>query len=287
MLLLDKALTDALPLLFDFLGVSDPADPSPRMDPEARQRRLLALAKRVHMAQSRREPVVLLFEDLHWIDDGSAPYVETLVEAMPGTRTLLLLNFRPEYHAGWMQKSYYQQLPLLPLGTEASAELLRDLLGSDPSLAALTDRIQERVGGNPFFIEEIVQGLVETGSLEGTRGAYRLRAAAALHPDKLDERAALLAYHWEAAGDALEAARWNRRAAEWVRATDLAAALGHWRKVRTLVDKVPESAETMELGLAACTRVLSLSWTLGISPEEAAILFADGKDLANRSGARL
>lgn len=86
-----------------------------------------------------------------------------------------MLNFRPEYHAGWMQKSDHQQLPLLPLDAEASAQLLRDLLGSDPSIAGLADRVGERTGGNPFFIEEIVQGLVETGSLEGTRGAYRLR----------------------------------------------------------------------------------------------------------------
>jgi predicted ATPase len=86
----------------------------------------------------------------------------------------MLVNFRPEYHAGWMQKSYYQQLPLLPLGPEAIAELLRDLLGGDPSIAVLSDRIRERTAGNPFFIEEVMQALAETGSLEGTKGAYRL-----------------------------------------------------------------------------------------------------------------
>ena len=91
----------------------------------------------------------------------------------------MLVNFRPEYHAAWMQKSYYQQLPLLPLGPEAIAELLRDLLGTDPSLAALGDRIRERTGGNPFFIEEMVQALAETGSLEGAKGAYRLVRPAA------------------------------------------------------------------------------------------------------------
>src|SRR5262245_10424333 len=127
LLLLDPALTDALPLVFDFLGVADPAEPSPRMDPEARLRRLFALAKQIGQARSRREPSLLLFEDLHWIDDSSAPFVETLVDAVPGTRALLLVNFRPEYHAGWMQKSHYQQLPLLPLGPEASRELLGEL----------------------------------------------------------------------------------------------------------------------------------------------------------------
>jgi predicted ATPase len=89
------------------------------------------------------------------------------------------VNFRPEYHAAWMQGSYYQQLPLLPLGPEAIAELLRDLLGGDPSLATLGERIRERTGGNPFFIEEVVQALAEAGSLAGAKGAYRLVRPAA------------------------------------------------------------------------------------------------------------
>ena len=110
------------------------------------------------------------------------------------------------------------------------------------------------------------------------------RATAELYPDKLEERAALLADHWEAAGDALEAARWHRRAAEWVRATDLSAALDHWRRVRSLLERVPESEETIELGLAAPMRILGLAWTLGISPEEGADLCVEGEALARRSG---
>src|SRR5262249_8870992 len=82
--------------------------------------------------------------------------------------------FRPEYHAAWMQRSYYHQLPLLPLRPEEIAELLGDLLGVDPSLRRLRELIRERTGGNPFFIEEIVQSLAETGALMGTRGAYRV-----------------------------------------------------------------------------------------------------------------
>src|SRR5207249_5685527 len=97
-----------------------------------------------------------------------------MVEAAPGNRSLLLLNFRPEYHAQWMQRSYYQQLPLLPLGPEAIKELFADLLGSDPSLHRLRELVQERTGGNPFFIEEIVQSLIETGVVAGSRGAYPL-----------------------------------------------------------------------------------------------------------------
>jgi predicted ATPase len=180
-LLLDESLRDALPLLFDFLSVPDAEHPLPPMEPEVRQRQLHATVKRVVQARSRREPAVVLLEDLHWFDSGSEGVLEVLVEVAGATRTLLVVNFRPEYHGRWMQKSYYQQLPLLPLGPAAIDELLNDLLGVDPSLAKLPARIRERTGGNPFFIEETVQGLAEAGSLEGTRGAYRLvRAAAAL-----------------------------------------------------------------------------------------------------------
>src|SRR5262249_61232907 len=90
-----------------------------------------------------------------------------------GNRTLMLLTFRPEYHAAWMQRSYYHQLPLLPLSHEEIDELLGDLLGADPSLRRLREAIQERTGGNPFFIGEIVQSLGETSASVGRRGGYR------------------------------------------------------------------------------------------------------------------
>jgi predicted ATPase len=127
--------------------------------------------------------------------------LENQVEAIAGTRALIVVNFRPEYHAAWMQKSYYHQLPLLPLGPEAITELLRDLLGTDPSLAGLGDRIRKRTGGNPFFIGEVVQALAEAGTLAGPRGAYRLtrpsaelalpatvQAVLAARIDRLEER---------------------------------------------------------------------------------------------------
>jgi adenylate cyclase len=117
---------------------------------------------------------VTLLEDLHWFDPGSEAFVEVFVEATAGIRSLLVVSFRPEFHAAWMQKSYYQQIPLLPLPAEAVEELLNELLGADPSLARLGNRIRERTGGNPFFIEEIVQALAESGSLTGSKGAYLL-----------------------------------------------------------------------------------------------------------------
>jgi predicted ATPase/DNA-binding IscR family transcriptional regulator len=167
-----------LPLVFDLLGISDPERPAPAMDPESRQRQLVAVVKRVTQMWGWRQTAVTFLEDLQWFDGGSEGFLEAIVEALPGTQWLVLVNFRPEYHATWMQKSYYQQLPLLPLGPGAIADLLRDLLGGDPSFAALGDRIRERTGGNPFFIEEVVQALAETGTLEGAKGAYRLARTA-------------------------------------------------------------------------------------------------------------
>src|SRR4029434_10884154 len=127
MVLLDETLAEGLPPMFDFLGVPDPERPTPLLDPEACQRQLLDLIRRLGRARSAREPAVVLFEDLHWFDRASEEFIENVVVGIaPGNRTLLLLNFRPEYHAAWMQRSYYHQLPLLPLGPDAIAELFAD-----------------------------------------------------------------------------------------------------------------------------------------------------------------
>ena len=144
------------------------------MDPEARQRRLLELTKQLVRAQSARSPGVTLWEDLHWFDPASEVFMANHVDAAQGARGLTILNFRPDYHARWMSKSYYRQIALAPLGPEAIEQLLAELLGSDPSLGGLGDLVRERTAGNPFFIEEVVRSLVEAGNLEGERGAHRL-----------------------------------------------------------------------------------------------------------------
>src|SRR5204863_304646 len=128
----------------------------------------------LRVLERAREPGVTVFEDLHWLDPASEAFVANHVEASQGTLGLTILNFRPEYQAPWMSKSYYRQIALAPLGPEAIEEMLRDLLGSDPSLDGLPDVVRERTAGNPFFIEEVVQSFVEAGTLEGERGAYRL-----------------------------------------------------------------------------------------------------------------
>jgi len=175
--LLDDAFADDRALVLDFLGVADPKAPSLQLEPEVRQRRLFTFLRRLIQVRTEAEPVVLLIDDLHWIDPGSDLFLAQIVEAVSATRTLLLVNFRPEYEAPWTRRSYVLQLPMAPLGPEALAELVRDWIGSGASVSALPALVAERSGGNPFFAEEIVLSLLDTGRLDGTRGAYELKGA--------------------------------------------------------------------------------------------------------------
>ncbi len=394
MVVLDQRFAESLPLLYDFLGVSDPQHPLPRLDPEVRQRQLIGIMREVIRTLNEVRPTVTMIEDLHWLDDASAEFIEHMVDARAGTRNLLLLNFRPEFRAEWMQKSWYRQIPLTPLGRDAIAELLADLLGKDPSLAGLATPIHERTRGNPFFTEEVAQTLIESGHLKGERGAYKLvtpidrvevpstvqavlaaridrlperekrllqvasvigkdfpepllAAVAGLAADELkaalaalrraefiheqaiypvveysfkhpltqevalgsllkerrrrvhaavaraielqdaahlDERAALLAHHYEEAGEKALAACWHGRAAEWAGLSDIREGLQHWRRVRELAPNVQDPAERDALALRACEHVLNFAWRMGGTEEEAESLFKEGRALAERSG---
>jgi class 3 adenylate cyclase/tetratricopeptide (TPR) repeat protein len=173
-LALDRAAEDALPLLFDFLEVPDPARPAPQLAAEVRLRRIFDSLRRLTQRRSEREVLVLLVEDLHCFDAQSETFLERLIESFPGSRTLVVANFRPEFSARWMRHSYYRQLALAPLPDTAVGELLGGLLGMDFSLAPLLRFIQDRTGGNPFFVEEVVRALVEDGTLAGELGSYRV-----------------------------------------------------------------------------------------------------------------
>ena len=383
---------EVLPLVFDLLGVRDPDHAVPTMDPEARKRKLLAFVRHLVQARSTGEALLIFIDDAHWIDSGSDEFLAQVVEAAGGTRTLVVVNFRPEYRAEWTAKSYYRQIPLGPLGREDIQELLDDLIGRDPSVAFLPDLIQARTGGNPFFTEEVVRSLVESTILEGGRGDYRLvrpletieipatvqtvlaaridrlaerergvlqtaaligkefpwpilervadlsagdlsaalaglekaefiferslypepeyafrhpltqevalhsqlsdrrrRAHAAiagaiakLRASRLDEEAGVLAYHWEEAGQALEAARWHRRAARWTEETDPSESIRRCYKVRALLAGAVDSPETIALYIEACRGILSAAWRVGGSDVD--VVFAEGKRLAEQSG---
>ncbi|MEO0981320.1 MAG: AAA family ATPase [Pseudomonadota bacterium] len=394
LLALDESFASAFPLLFDFLGVSDPDRPSPRLDPSVRQRQLIQVMRQAIILGAKRGASVTLIEDLHWMDPASEQFVEQMVEARGGAGSLLLLNFRPEYSADWMRHSWYRQVPLAPLAGDAVGELLADLLGDDPSVADLAEPIRARTSGNPFFTEELVRNLIENGQLEGEPGAYRLtaeidkisvpstvHAVLAARIDRLPERerrtlqlaatigkdfpetlvmaasdlpedevraslaalrsgefvfeksffpevefsfkhpltqevaldsllkdqrrqlhksvaqaleagstgqedAALLAQHWEAAGEPLAAARYHRNAAEWVGLTDLGAASWHWTRVRTVLKDAGGGQEAAALGVAACQHLLNLGWRFGIDRAEVDALYQDGLAFAQSVGDR-
>ena len=385
MLALDPTFADDLPMLFELLGIPNAGRPRAQLDAQPRQDQLMAVARRAVATHSRHEARVLVVEDLHWIDDASSAFLEQLVGAVVGTRTLLVATYRPECEAAWTSHSPHTELSLGPLDGDATDDLLTGLLGSDRSLDGLAALIEARAGGNPFFIEEIVQALAENGHLSGARGAYKLAAelggvvlpatvqaglaaridrlaprekalvqtmsvigneipgpllievsdlperqlaeavgilagaqwvipqgprgnreyvfkhpltqevaygsqlserrarahhavAAAIertYPDRLDERAALMAHHCEASGEKLTAAAWHARAAAWAEPRSPADGMRHWRSVRRLVSDLEASTESDELATKARVGILGLAWRLGTSPQETAAVHAE------------
>jgi class 3 adenylate cyclase/tetratricopeptide (TPR) repeat protein len=169
---LDRTLEPLLPPLLALLDVpvEDPAWQA--LDPPQRRQQTLDAVKRLLLRESQVQPLLLVFEDLHWVDGETQALLDRLVDSLGSTRLLLLVNYRPEYEHRWGSKTAYSQLRLDSLPAESAAELLASLLGPDPSLAPLTQMLVKR--GNPFFLEETVRTLAETGALAGWRGAYRL-----------------------------------------------------------------------------------------------------------------
>jgi class 3 adenylate cyclase/tetratricopeptide (TPR) repeat protein len=173
-LTLDDALQETIPALLALMDALPMDSPFLALDPPQRRQRTLAALKRVLLRESQVQRVVLVFEDLHWIDAETQALLDSLVESLPAARLLLLVNYRPEYQHGWGHKTYYTQLRLDPLPPASADELLQSILGNDPRLALLSRLLIERTEGNPFFLEESVQTLAESGVLVGGRGAYRL-----------------------------------------------------------------------------------------------------------------
>jgi class 3 adenylate cyclase len=176
-LTLDTALQEMLPALLGLLDALPDDSPFQKLDPPQRRQRTLDALKRLLLRESQEQALLLVCEDLHWIDTETQALLDSLVESLPTVRLLLLVNYRPEYQHGWGSKTYYTQLRLDPLPPESAEALLQALLGDDPSLMPLKRLLIERTEGNPFFLEESVRSLVETGVLVGEPGAYRLTQA--------------------------------------------------------------------------------------------------------------
>ncbi len=213
LLTLDRALEPTLPAFLALLDVPGDDRQWQALDPPQRRQRTLDAVKRLLLRESQVQPLLLVFEDLHWIDTETQALLDVLVESLPTARLLLLVNYRPEYRHGWGSKTYYGQLRLDPLPAESAGELLRALLGDDGTLEPLERLLIARTEGNPFFLEESVRALVEKQVLVGERGAYRL--VSPLHDLRVP-----------ATVEAILAARIDRLAGEDKRLLQVAAVIG-------------------------------------------------------------
>jgi class 3 adenylate cyclase/tetratricopeptide (TPR) repeat protein len=377
-------------VLLEFLGLADPRTPAIKLDPKARKALLLNFVRTLPQSGPPDVGAIVIIEDLHWIDAASEEFVEALADAVVGTPTLLVVNFRPGFAAQLTQRSYYHQINMPSLPPTQAAILLQDHLGNDFSLALISRNIIERAQGNPFFLEELVNTLVERGDFEGEKGAYRLKggidliplpptvqaviaaridrleentkrvlevasvigreisipilervcslsegelsealhqlrraellydvppltrqclafrhplilevayksllrsrcrelhsavasALEALFKDHPEQRASLLAYHLEQAGENLKAAQQNMRAAVWIGANDPSQALRSWKKVRELLKTQPPSQPIDYMRMMACGQIVNFGWREGIPATEAIGYFEEAKELA-------
>jgi class 3 adenylate cyclase/tetratricopeptide (TPR) repeat protein len=162
---LDPAFSDLLPYLWGLLGVQEGPDALAQMDGQIKKRRTLETIKRILLRESLAQPLIVIFEDLHWIDEATQEFLNLLADSIGTAKILLMVNYRPEYSHQWNSRTYYTQLRLDPLGRESAEEMLSYLLGDDAELAPLKRLIIDKTEGTPFFIEETVQVLLDEGAL--------------------------------------------------------------------------------------------------------------------------
>jgi hypothetical protein len=160
---LDSRLERHLPALFALLDVAVEDPQWHALDPRQRRERTIAAVDHLLLQESLAQPLLVIFEDLHWIDTETQGLLDSLAQSLPAERVMLLVTYRPEYQHRWGAKTYFTQVRLDSLPAESTVELLGALLGPDPGLAALKQMLVKR--GNPFFLEEMVRTLVETGVL--------------------------------------------------------------------------------------------------------------------------
>jgi predicted ATPase len=230
-------LEPTLPALVALLDVplDDPAWQT--LDPPQRRQRTLDACKRLLLRESQEQPLLLVFEDLHWIDSETQALLDSLVESLPTARILLVVNYRPEYDQHWGHKTYYTQLRLDPLPPESAEALLGALVGADAGLGTLKRLLVTRTEGNPFFLEESVRSLVETAVLAGERGAYCLAKP-------------LASTQVPATVQAVLAARIDRLAPEDKRLLQSAAVIGKDVPFVLLQAIAEQPEETLHQGLA-------------------------------------
>lgn len=385
-----------LALLYEFLGVAEAASTPSALSPKARHARLLSVVRELVKHDAATTSVILI-EDLHWLDEASEEFVATLVEAAAGTRTMVVLNFRPSYRLPWGQFENFEKIDLGQLSARETEHLVRALIGPRTDLQDICELVAARSGGNPFFAEELVRSLVDRGYfLEGSdlraggleaieralpatvqavigarldrlgepektllqmcaiigkeiplavlehmasplakviekgldglchaelilpqpavggrrftfrhpliqevaysaqlkvrRGPLHGAVAVAMedyYRDQLNEYAGLISYHYEAAGQFLNAADHAARAAQWVGSTNSALAIKHWHKVRSLLREQPKSARTDTLRVRAGGQICVLGWREGLTLQEVQPFIDEAMALAGEVDTRL
>jgi class 3 adenylate cyclase/tetratricopeptide (TPR) repeat protein len=163
--ILDRSLEDALPYLFSLLGIVEGVDPLAQMNGQIRKRRTLEAIKRILLRESLNQPLMVIFEDLHWIDTETQALLNLLADSIATAKVLLLVNYRPEYRHEWGSRTYYTQLRLDPLSGDSAEDVLSAMLGDGIELAPLKHLIIDKTEGNPFFMEETVQALFDDAAL--------------------------------------------------------------------------------------------------------------------------
>ncbi|MBX3586043.1 MAG: AAA family ATPase [Ramlibacter sp.] len=388
---------DDCALFNEFLGIAEPEDPPCSLQPKARRVRLLNLVREL-VKHGGTDAFVIIFEDLHWLDEASEEFVSVLVDAVERARILLVLNYRPEYQAPWLSLPHFHQMNLPQLSAEETEALVQELLSTRVELKDAFGLIVERSAGNPFFAEELVHALLESEVLAGvdsgaspsldliaralpptvqavigeridrlvlsqktllhicavigkeiplpvlekvavyladqleselnglceaellqllreiTGGrhfAFRhpliqevaygtqlkarranLHAAVAVAMEthyraRPDEFAALIAYHYEAAGQVVHAAHHEAKAAQWLGATNSTQAMRHWRKARALLLDQPRSAEIDRLRVRIGSGFVYLGWREGLSADEVQQIVEETVELATDVDSRL
>jgi adenylate cyclase len=181
LLALDPTFADDLPYLANLLGLPSPELDRQGVDPKARHMRLRNLVKRM-VKTVRRQTSVIIFEDLHWLDDLSLGFVAAMAEAVEGTNIVMVVNYRPTWSPPW-SLPHFLQLTLRELGSNDIQQLVRDLIGDDPKLTNIILDVARQSGGNPFFAEELVRAVAQSGALIGERGRYRIASSDWPPPD--------------------------------------------------------------------------------------------------------
>ena len=170
----DATLLGDLPYLSALLEIEEEKEKLAAMDPQLRRTRTLEALKRLILSESKRRPLILIVEDLHWLDDESQALLDLLATTIDSAKLLLLVSYRPEYRLRWRHKSNCLRLRLEPLASNDALEMLSEMLGRAEDVAFLKDRIIETTGGTPFFMEETVQSLFDEGALEERDGKVQL-----------------------------------------------------------------------------------------------------------------